>query len=51
MNAMAIHLELVREHLLRLQRNSRAPVGAVLGWMGRGTDPGGDGRARASRRD
>ena len=31
LNAMAIHLELVREHLLRLQRSSRAPVGAVLG--------------------
>jgi signal transduction histidine kinase len=31
LNAMAIHLELVREHLLRLQRGSRAPVGAVLG--------------------
>ena len=30
LNAMAIHLELVREHLLRLQRNTRAPVGAVL---------------------
>jgi sensor histidine kinase regulating citrate/malate metabolism len=26
LNAMAIHLELVREHLLRLQRNSRTPV-------------------------
>jgi signal transduction histidine kinase len=35
LNAMAIHLELVREHLLRLQRNSRAPVGAVLGLDGR----------------
>ena len=34
LNAMAIHLELVREHLLRLQRNSRAPVGAVLGLEG-----------------
>lgn len=31
LNAMAIHLELVREHLLRQQRGSRAPVGAVLG--------------------
>jgi len=30
LNAMAIHLELVREHLIRLQRNTRAPVGAVL---------------------
>jgi signal transduction histidine kinase len=30
LNAMAIHLELVREHLLRLQRNTRTPVGAVL---------------------
>jgi len=30
LNAMAIHLELVREHVLRLQRNTRAPVGAVL---------------------
>jgi signal transduction histidine kinase len=35
LNAMAIHLELVREHLLRLQRGSRAPVGAVLGLEGR----------------
>jgi signal transduction histidine kinase len=35
LNAMAIHLELVREHLLRLQRNSRTPVGAVLGLDGR----------------
>lgn len=35
LNAMAIHLELVREHLLRLQRNSRTPVGAVLGLEGR----------------
>ena len=31
LNAMAIHLELVREHLLRLQRKTRTPVGAVLG--------------------
>jgi signal transduction histidine kinase len=31
LNAMTIHLELVREHLLRQQRNSRATVGAVLG--------------------
>jgi signal transduction histidine kinase len=31
LNAMAIHLELVREHLHGLQRNSRAAVGAVLG--------------------
>jgi signal transduction histidine kinase len=30
LNAMTIHLELVREHLLRLHRNTRAPVGAVL---------------------
>jgi signal transduction histidine kinase len=30
LNAMTIHLELVREHLLKLQR-ARAPVGAVLG--------------------
>jgi signal transduction histidine kinase len=30
LNAMTIHLELVREHLLRLQRGTRAPVGAVL---------------------
>jgi signal transduction histidine kinase len=35
LNAMAIHLELVREHLLSLQRGSRAPVGAVLGLEGR----------------
>jgi signal transduction histidine kinase len=35
LNAMAIHLELVREHLLRLQRGSRTPVGAVLGLEGR----------------
>jgi signal transduction histidine kinase len=31
LNAMTIHLELVREHLHRLQPSSRAPVGAVLG--------------------
>jgi signal transduction histidine kinase len=31
LNAMAIHLELVREDLLRRQRGSRAVVGAVLG--------------------
>lgn len=31
LNAMAIHLELVREHLLRQQRDARAPAGAVLG--------------------
>jgi signal transduction histidine kinase len=31
LNAMMIHLELVREHLLRIQRNAHAPVGAVLG--------------------
>jgi len=31
LNAMAIHLELVREHLLKLQQTSRAPVGTVLG--------------------
>jgi signal transduction histidine kinase len=30
LNAMTIHLELVREHLLRLQRGTRATVGAVL---------------------
>lgn len=35
LNAMTIHLELVREHLLRLQRSTRAPVGAVLGLEGR----------------
>ena len=34
LNAMAIHLELVREHLHGLQRNSRAAVGAVLGLDG-----------------
>ncbi len=34
LNAMAIHLELVREHLIRLQRGARAPVGAVLGLDG-----------------
>ena len=34
LNAMTIHLELVREHLLRTQRSSRAPVGAVLGLDG-----------------
>ena len=34
LNAMAIHLELVREHLLGLQRNSRTTVGAVLGLDG-----------------
>jgi signal transduction histidine kinase len=31
LNAMTIHLELVREHLLKLQHISRAPVGTVLG--------------------
>jgi signal transduction histidine kinase len=31
LNAMMIHLELVREHLLRVQRTAHAPVGAVLG--------------------
>ena len=31
LNAMAIHLELVREHLLRQQRHSRVPAGNVLG--------------------
>jgi signal transduction histidine kinase len=35
LNAMAIHLELVREHLLRLQRKTRTPVGAVLALDGR----------------
>ena len=35
LNAMAIHLELVREHLLQLQHRARAPVGAVLGLEGR----------------
>ena len=35
LNAMAIHLELVREHLLQLQQRARAPVGAVLGLEGR----------------
>ncbi|MCM3881116.1 MAG: ATP-binding protein [Vicinamibacterales bacterium] len=30
LNAMAIHLELVREKLLRQQRDAHAPVGAVL---------------------
>jgi signal transduction histidine kinase len=39
LNAMTIHLELVREHLLRLQRSSRAPVGAVLGLEGRVEEP------------
>jgi signal transduction histidine kinase len=39
LNAMTIHLELVREHLLRLQRSSRAPVGAVLGLEGREEPP------------
>ena len=34
LNAMTIHLELVREHLLHLQRNAHAPVGAVLGLEG-----------------
>ena len=51
LNAMTIHLELVREHLLRLQRSSRAPVGAVLGLEGRDeTTPEVERRARASRR-
>jgi signal transduction histidine kinase len=31
LNAMTIHLELVREHLSKLQHSSRAPVGTVLG--------------------
>lgn len=31
LNAMTIHLELVREHLLRQQGKTRATVGAVLG--------------------
>jgi signal transduction histidine kinase len=31
LNAMTIHLELVREHLLKLQHSSRTPVGTVLG--------------------
>jgi len=31
LNAMAIHLELVREHLRRQQRHSRVPAGTVLG--------------------
>jgi signal transduction histidine kinase len=39
LNAMTIHLELVREHLHRLQRTSRAPVGAVLGLEGREEPP------------
>jgi signal transduction histidine kinase len=34
LNAMTIHLELVREHLLQHQRKSRAAVGAVLGIEG-----------------
>ena len=34
LNAMTIHLELVREHLMRQQRSSRAHVGAVLGLDG-----------------
>jgi signal transduction histidine kinase len=38
LNAMAIHLELVREHLLRRQRDAHAPVGAVLR-VERGHDP------------
>ena len=51
LNAMTIHLELVREHLLRQQRNSRAPVGAVLGLEG-GEEPTPEfeRRARAHRR-
>src|SRR4030095_2201265 len=35
LNAMAIRLELVREHLLRRQRDAHAPVGAVLRVEGR----------------
>jgi signal transduction histidine kinase len=38
LNAMTIHLELVREHLLKLQR-TRTPVGAVLGLEGREEPP------------
>jgi signal transduction histidine kinase len=34
LNAMTIHLELVREHLLRQQRRARTAVGAVLGLEG-----------------
>ncbi len=39
LNAMTIHLELVREHLHRLQQSSRTPVGAVLGLDGREEPP------------
>lgn len=45
LNAMTIHLELVREHLHRLQR-SRAQVGAVLGLEGRDEPPVDVGGAR-----
>jgi signal transduction histidine kinase len=44
LNAMAIHLELVREHLLRRERDAHAPVGAVLRVDGgRGSSPEFDG--------
>jgi signal transduction histidine kinase len=39
LNAMTIHLELVREHLHRLTVASRAPVGAVLRLEGRDEPP------------
>ena len=39
LNAMTIHLELVREHLHRLHLNARTPVGAVLRLEGRDEPP------------
>jgi signal transduction histidine kinase len=39
LNAMTIHLELVREHLLQLQKGARTPVGAVLGIEAREETP------------
>ena len=39
LNAMAIHLELVREHLHRLHLSARTPVGAVLRLEGRDEPP------------
>jgi signal transduction histidine kinase len=41
LNAMAIHLELVREHLRRQQLHSRIPAGTVLG-LDAGSEPTSD---------
>jgi signal transduction histidine kinase len=47
LNAMTIHLELVREHLLRQQRSSRVPAGTVLGIDG--VDGSGDSALEGAR--